>query len=594
MKTRLFTFVFISLFCTSLFAQLPEHYSTELVQSSYSQPMGTLFNADGTKMFVWTYAGKIFVSNWDGTQYVKQTDPVLDISEEVGAWRDFGLLSIALDPNFDTNGLVYLFYVVDRHYLFNYGTSNYNANTNTYYQASISRITRYQLNISQQPMTTDYSSRFVLLGETKETGIPLLYESHAGGCMVFGTDGTLMVTTGDNASYNTTDTGSVSQTYYQQAINDGILRPEENVGALRSQMPTSLCGKILRLDPATGNGVSSNPFYDSNNPRSPLSRLWAMGFRNPFRMCIKPNSGSTNPADANPGMLFVVDVGWNTWEDLHIIDKPALNAGWPLYEGQSKVNSYYNSGTTNPEEGNQLFKNLCVQPTSFADNSNLVDRRHTHSRPAVTWRHGTNDARVPWFSGTTPTDPKVGASGSPTSGILFKGNTGVSGVFITGTAFGASMQNKYLFTDYAANWINIGALNASNTPWLSDVSAFAPANFGSGIVHMIQDPLDGSVYYTNIFDGTIRRLSFYDETLNTNLLDVNAIRFYPNPTKDQLHISGISNNFQLDVFNISGQLLISKILNGDVDVPLSLSSGLYLAKVELESGQSVVRKIIIE
>lgn len=505
MMTRLLSFVFAFVISTTLFSQLPANYVSQTIQDDYGlgQPMGTLFNADGTKMFVWTYSGRIYVSNWDGTSYVKQTTPVLDISSEVLAWRDFGLLGVVLDPDFDTNGLVYLFYAVDR-----IGT-DYSPTPAFSSRATICRLTRYQLNHQAVPMTTNYDSRFVLIGETLTTGIPLLYESHAGGSMVFGADGTLIVTTGDNASYSTTDVGNVANTYYLQAINEGLMRPEENVGAMRSQMLNSLCGKILRLDPQTGDGIPSNPFYDSENPRSAPSRVWSLGFRNPFRMSIDTNTGSTNPDDANPGTLFVVDVGWNVWEDLHIIDKPGLNAGWPLYEGQTQLSSYYNSGATNPDESNQLFRDLCVQPTSFVDDPNPALRRFTHNRPEVAWRHGgTDDARVPWFNGTTPTDPRVGTIGSPTTGVQFRGNTGVSGVFIDNCGFGPEYEGKYFFTDYVRNFINVATLNDGSSNWISNISQFAPANFGQSIVHMVQNPRDGSIFYTNIYGGSIKRLSF--------------------------------------------------------------------------------------
>ncbi|MEZ4793597.1 MAG: PQQ-dependent sugar dehydrogenase [Gelidibacter sp.] len=501
--------LFLMASCTFFFfvcnAQLPQNYSSNVIQSGYSQPMGTLFTTDGTKMFVWTYSGQIFVSTWDGSQYVKQNTPVLDISDEVLAWRDFGLLGLALDPNFDTNGLIYMFYAVERLHATYPDYSPYPPFGS---RATFCRLTRYRLNHLAVPMTTDYTSRFVLIGESLSTGIPLLYESHAGGSLAFGTDGTLLVSTGDNASYSTTDVGNVSHTYYQQAINEGIMRSAENVGAMRSQMVNSLCGKILRLDPNTGNGVPSNPFYDSGNPRSAPSRMWAMGFRNPFRMVLKPNSGSTNPADANPGTLFVVDVGWNVWEDLHVIDKPGLNAGWPLYEGQTSLSSYYNSGATNPDEGNQLFKNLCVQPTSFVDNTNPTLRRFVHNRPEVTWRHGTNDARVPWFNGTTPTDPRVGSSGAPTTGVEFRGNTGVSGVYIDNCGLGPNYKDTYFFTDYAKNFINVASLNDGSLNWISHIEQFAPENYGDGIVHMVQNPRDGSIYFTNIFTGQIKRIYF--------------------------------------------------------------------------------------
>lgn len=498
------------------FAQLAEGWQDDQIINGITAPgggsetlMGTLFNSDGTQMFIWTKAGRVYVANWDGLNYNLQSTAVLDISEEVGDWRDFGLISIALDPDFDSNGWIYLSYMVDRHYLMNFGTGAYNPNTNEYYNASITRLTKYQVNLGSSPLTTNYATRTILLGETKETGVPLLHESHAGGAILFGTDGSLLMTTGDNASYATVDTGSVNHTYYLQAISDDILRPNENVGAFRSQMPTSLCGKVLRLDPANGNGLSSNPFYDGGDPRSPESRMWVMGLRNPFRMSIEPGSGSNDPADGDPGVIHVADVGWNVWEDLHIFDKAGLNAGWPLYEGLTQHNGYYNSGTTNPDEGNALFANNCAQPTSFADSADPTLRRFVHNRPEVAWKHGgTDEARVPWFSGTTPTDPKIDDPGSPTTGINFRGNTATGGVYIVGDALGSSMNGKYIFSDYVRNWINVATFTDGSLNWISDVSQIAPNGYGNGIVHLYQNPLDGSIYFTNIFNNTVHRLSF--------------------------------------------------------------------------------------
>ncbi|MFK7781146.1 PQQ-dependent sugar dehydrogenase, partial [Psychroserpens sp.] len=498
---------------SNVFAQLPTGYNATQVQSGYNTIMGVVFNNDGTKMFVWEKRGHVYVSNWNGSEYVRQVTPVLDISDEVGDWRDFGFASFCLDPNFDLNGLVYMYYMVDREHLMNYGTPAYDPNDNDYYEATISRVTRYQLNIGSNPLTANYTSRSVLLGESVSTGVPLTHESHAGGTVIFADDGTLLVSTGDNASYTSVDTGSANETYWQQAINDGVMRPEENVGAFRSQMTTSLCGKVLRLDPVTGDGISSNPYYDIANPRAPESRVWAIGLRHPFRMSIQKGSGSTNPADGNPGIIQVADVGWGTWEDLHIFDKAGLNGGWPLYEGLTKHNGYYNSGTTNPDEGNVPFVNNCPQPTSFIDNINPAQRRFVHDRPEVAWRHGgSNEARVPWFNGTIPTDPRVGTSGSPTTGIQFRGNTAIAGIYIQGDALGSSMNGKYLFTDYVRNWINIATLTDGNLNWISDISELAPLNFGDGIVHMMQNPLDGFVYYVNIYNGTLFKISFEGPT----------------------------------------------------------------------------------
>src|SRR5208282_4293249 len=86
--------------------------------------------------------------------------------------------------------------------------------------------------------------------------------AHGPGGLAFGTDGTLLAGCGDGASANTEDSGSNPRTQFQQALNAGLMTTAENVGAFRAQLVNSLSGKILRLDPATGDGVASNPFYD--------------------------------------------------------------------------------------------------------------------------------------------------------------------------------------------------------------------------------------------------------------------------------------------------------------------------------------------
>ena len=102
-------------------------------------------------------------------------------------------------------------------------------------------------------------------------------------------------------------------------------------------------------------------------------------------------------------------------------------------------------------------------------------------------------------------------------------------------------------------------------------------------------------FYTNIFDGTIRRFSFYDETLEVDEEDITNIVFYPNPVLNELYISGLDQEYQLDIYSISGQHLLTKTLVGDSKIPLSLSSGIYVAKlIASSSGQSTVRQIVVE
>ena len=200
----------------------------------------------------------------------------MDISDEVGGWRDHGLLGVALHPGFRQNGWIYLLYAVDRHHLLYAGTGKYDAGVDEYYGATIGRVTRYTVRSADGFNSVDPESRLVLLGETPQTGIPIVHESHAVGSLVFGTDGTLLLSVGDCASYNGTDNGGQQPgTYVNVALNEGILKPHENVGAFRAQTVDSHCGKILRLNPINGDGLPSNPFFDASEPRAPRSRVWA-------------------------------------------------------------------------------------------------------------------------------------------------------------------------------------------------------------------------------------------------------------------------------------------------------------------------------
>ena len=498
--------LFLTAGITPLSAQsLPSGFANSQIQSGYTTPVGVIFSTDGRQLFVWEKTGRVYVSNWNGTTYVRQNAPVIDISEEVGNWRDFGLLSLCLDPNFASNGLLYLFYAVDRHHLlYANNPAVYNPAGDQYYDASISRVSRYRIDNTNGTLTADVNSRFVLLGETKSTGIPLVHESHAGGTLLFGRDGTLLVSTGDNATYEGVDVGSNPNTYFQTALNDGILRPAENVGSLRSQMLGSLCGKVLRLNPNTGDGVPGNPFYDGANPRAPRSRVWALGLRNPYRMTMQPGTGSTNAADANPGTLLLSDVGWNTSEEFDVVDRAGLNFGWPLYEGMDQTSYYYGMNIRNQDEAGQpTFESLCRQPTSPTVDSNPANRRFTHTRPVLDWNQDAPIARVPAFEGTTASSRVVGSAGGPT-GTPFSGNASIGGVYYTGSQFPASYLNSYFFVDFGQNWIR-NAVVQNNV--VTDVRAFAAPALAEGIVDLAFNPLDGSLYFV-VIDGQIRRISY--------------------------------------------------------------------------------------
>src|SRR5207247_576652 len=105
----------------------------------------------------------------------------------------------------------------------------------------------------------------------------------------------------------------------------------------------------------TGDGLPSNPFYDPANPRAAKSRVWALGLRNPCRITRRPETGSHNPGDGNPGVLYIGNVGWDTWEDLHVCTGPGQNFGWPAFEGINTQPAYYQANVQNLDAPNPLY-----------------------------------------------------------------------------------------------------------------------------------------------------------------------------------------------------------------------------------------------
>jgi len=531
MKTTVRLLILIVLInSNTLTAQtVPTGFSISNIASGWVQPVGAA--PLGTKLFVWEKRGRVYLCNWNvATQtYIKQATPVIDLSTEVGDYRDFGLIGFALDPNFDNNGLIYLLYVVDRNYLINFGTPGYDVTKNdNLWDATIGRVTRYKTKINAGNTIADITTRAVLIGETKSTGIPIVHQSHGVGSLAFAADGTLLVSAGDGACYNHTDRGSDADTYYINALADGIIRPEENVGAFRSQMINSLNGKVLRINPADGNGISNNPFYLPADPRAPQSRVWAMGLRNPFRMSMKPNSGSSNPATGDIGEIYIGDVGWNTYEEIDIIEEAGTNCGWPVYEGQTINTSYANTNVANKDEPNPLYGGSCTQQYFYfqnlikqatVDNNTTVynpcnssqiitstnSNRFVHRRPLLDFQHGVINARVGVFSGNVATAVNIGTPESGVTGSPFKGNCTIGVAWYTGTAFPPQYTNTFFFGEYQDKWLQSAKMKSADV--LENVSPFG-TNFGSP-VFITENKMDGSLILIGISGSTsVKRIKY--------------------------------------------------------------------------------------
>ncbi len=230
---------------------------------------------DGTnRLFVALQAGTVVVFPNSGD--IGSSQVFLDISGRVtSGGNEQGLLGLAFDPNYKTNG-----------YLFVYYTS-----------ASPSRhavLSRFSVSPSNSS-TADPNSELIILQIPQPRG----YTNHNGGSVLFGPDGYLYIGIGDGGSEGD---------------------PQGN-----GQNLSTLLGKIIRIDVNDSSKAepyripSDNPFVDNANTRG---EIWAYGLRNPWRLSF----------DQQTGLLWAGDVGQNSFEEVDTI-KSGGNYGWNRMEG---------------------------------------------------------------------------------------------------------------------------------------------------------------------------------------------------------------------------------------------------------------------
>src|SRR5690606_1134443 len=300
------------------------------------------------------------------------------------------------------------------------------------------------------------ASRHVLVGETFATGVPACHYSHNGGTLAFGSDGTLLLTTGDGASYAEVDAGNL----YPDCFGPGRFDASEDVGAFRAGRLESLAGKVLRIDPETGRGLPSNPFY-TGNPDDSASKVWAYGLRNPFRVAIRAD-GSLDPADGRPGTLYVGDVGWNVWEEL----QPARGGeyfGWPCFEGPNPQNDYQSAHPATDGCG--------TVPDPVA--------------PTFYWHHTEAGASLP-------------------DGLV--GRTILGGAVYEGTLYPEPYRNVLFYAEFGDTWLAFARLDDDGR-LLSHTVLTDQVPF---LVQVAYDPVREELLLVDIAGGAVSRLRYAD------------------------------------------------------------------------------------
>lgn len=244
--------------------QAPAGFRVETLLEGLDQASTLKFAPDGRLFFTEKDAGRIRV--WKEGRLLPEpfaTCPgILGAPGEAIESDERGLLGLAFAPDFRESGRLYAFWTRRRDQC----------------------IARFRA----QPANADRAA-----GEPEIIleGFPNRVSNHKGGDLEFGPDGKLYATLGDDED-----------------------RP-------RSQDPAAWNGKILRVNP-DGSGPDDNPMRGRGGEVAP--RVFALGFRNPFRIAF----------DGESGRLFASENGPERDDEVNRVVSGG-NYGWPEATGKA-------------------------------------------------------------------------------------------------------------------------------------------------------------------------------------------------------------------------------------------------------------------
>lgn len=346
-----------------------ENYEKITLDDNTQNPMAMDIAPDGT----------VFYAERNGR--LQQIDPATRststaLSLSVTQANEDGLLGVVLDPDFSTNGWVYLYY----------------APNDVGSDGPHNRLSRFTYDFASK--TAAASSEKTLLKITTQRNTCC----HAGGDMLFDNDGNLILATGDNTNPFESDGYAPIDERSGRADYDAQ-RTSANTNDLR--------GKVLRITPqadGTYTVPTGNLFPEASDTQNKTRpEIYAMGFRNPFRIGIDPatnhlfvadygpDAGSAN-ANRGPGGT----VEWN------IVDEPG-NYGWPLCVG-IKCYRDYNFATS--------VSGAAFDPAAPVNNS-PNNTGLTNLPPVI---------QPEWWTenGLTALYPEIGGSGAPMGGPVYR------------------------------------------------------------------------------------------------------------------------------------------------------------------------------
>ncbi len=309
------------------------------VVGGLSEPTAMAFAPDG-RIFVAQQGGKLRVVK-DGRLL---SQPFVTVKTDSRGER--GLLGVAVDPNFASNGYVYVYYTAKTPRVHN-------------------RVARFT---ASGDVAAGGSMRTILeLNDLSER------QNHNGGAIHFGRGGKLYIAVGENAQ-------------------------ESNAQSLKN-----LKGKLLRIN-KDGSIPRDNPFVKQTSGRN--EAIWALGLRNPFSFAVQPGSGkiyindvgATRWEEINRGVKGA-NYGWPRYEGPERDQKYRAPIFAYRHDGKPATTGCAITGGAFYNPATVRFPTRFVGDYFFADFCNgwirrLDSRTGRVSSFATTPRFGTVDIQV--------------------------------------------------------------------------------------------------------------------------------------------------------------------------------------------------------
>jgi glucose/arabinose dehydrogenase len=377
-----------------------------------------------------------------------------------------GLQGVAADPAFATNRFIYLYYsprltTPDG----DAPTSGTQTDWNTW--KGELRVSRFFLKTDN---TLDLTSERIVLRVANDRG----QCCHVGGDIDFDAAGNLYLTTGDDSNPFQSDSYTPIDERTDRNPQFDAQRTAANTNDLR--------GKVLRIHPQA-DGTYTIPAGNMFAPGTAQTRpeIYAMGFRNPFRMSVDKATGIVYLGDYGPDSgVTDPNRGPNGQVEFDRITAPG-NYGWPYCTGTNATNETYNDFQFPTGPSGAKF-NCAGGPTN-----NSFRNTGLTQLPA---------AKPSWikYGGDAGTPPEFGGgSESPMGGPVYRYDPNLN----SAVKFPSTLNGRFFAGEYGRKWIKAIEVTSAGTP--GDIGAFPWT--GTQVMDMAFGP-DGALYVLDYGTGS--------------------------------------------------------------------------------------------